>query len=161
MDVARRVRLGNTAVTVTQLGLGTASMGGWPEEQNEADAVAAIQVAWDTGVRYFDTAPLYGYSQAEVWLSRALAGYPRDEYAWLSKAGKILRPLAPGEPDPNRFYKTLETSLRPHDDYTVDGIRRSVIESLERTGLDYYDIVLIHDPQDRIDQVDNRQEEVQ
>ena len=153
MDVGRKVNLGRTDVTVTQLGLGTASMGGWPDEQDEDEAVATVRAAWDAGVRYFDTAPLYGYGQAERLLAAGLQGHPHDEFSVLTKVGKILTPLAPGQKDPNYFYKTHEKSLRPHDDYSPSGVRRSIESSLERMGLERIDIALIHDPQDRVDEV--------
>lgn len=153
MHIGGRARLGATHVEVTRLGLGTASMGGWPEEQSEADAIAAVRASWDAGVRYFDTAPLYGYGQAETFLARGLAGYSHDDYSVLSKVGKLLRPLAPGEADPNVMYKTHERSLRPVDDYSADGVRRAVEASLARLGVERIDIALIHDPQDRVDEV--------
>jgi hypothetical protein len=81
MDVARRVRLGTTDVAVTQLGLGTASMGGWPEEQSEEDAVAAIRAAWDSGVRYFDqnSADFSVHVPDAVWADLKAEGLLPDE----------------------------------------------------------------------------------
>ena len=70
MNPRERIPLGRTAVTVTRFGLGTAPLAGLFEEVDEADALAVIERAWDAGIRFFDTAPLYGHGLAEIRWAR-------------------------------------------------------------------------------------------
>ena len=60
-DPTERRRVGRTAVTVTRLGFGGAPIAGLFTAVSDADATATVRRAWDLGIRYFDTAPLYGY----------------------------------------------------------------------------------------------------
>lgn len=107
-----------------------------PDGQANADALVAA--AWDDGIRYFDTAPMYGGGRSERWMGRALAAYPRDDYVLSSKVGRLVRgdddPPGPGEDPLWRF------------DFSADGIRRSVEESLARLGVDRLDVAFVHDP---------------
>jgi len=148
--------VGRAGVRLTRLGLGTAEIGGLFRPVSDADAAALIDHAWRIGIRYFDTAPLYGYGNAERRLGAALRGRPRDEFVVSSKVGRVLVPaeLVPGGADVDRqadrgvedaFYKGTPP-LRVVFDYTADGIRRSLEASLERLGLERIDIVYIHDP---------------
>src|ERR1700761_8807339 len=145
----KRVRLGRSTLEVTQLGLGTAPLGGLFADVSDADAEATIAQAWSLGVRYFDTAPLYGFGLAEQRLGRFLRAQPRDSYALSTKVGRLLRTddAAPAE---DNHYKGAP-SARPHFDYSYDGVMRSVDESLVRLGLDRIDILLVHDPDDHYD----------
>jgi D-threo-aldose 1-dehydrogenase len=149
MHVGDRVRLGTTDVHVSRLGLGCASLGGWPDRITYDEAARTIEAAWETGVRYFDVAPLYGYGQAERWLGRALRAYPRDEYVILTKVGFLLRP---GDPDEPSMYRMAgRNPLRPVRDDSADGVGASLTESIERLGCERIDIALIHDPEDWMD----------
>ncbi len=145
----KRVQIGRSGLEVTQFGLGTAPLGGLFAEVSEADAAATIAQAWSLGVRYYDTAPLYGFGLAEQRLGRALAAQPRDSYVLSTKVGRLLRAdeASPAEDD---HYKGAPR-LRPHFDYSYDGVMRSVDESLTRLGLDRIDILLVHDPDDHYD----------
>jgi D-threo-aldose 1-dehydrogenase len=157
-DPGERRQLGQTSVAVTRLGLGGAPLGGLFAAVDEDEAEATIDLAWDLGVRYFDTAPLYGYGNSERRMGRALQGRPRDEFVVSSKVGRLIRPEADIPPNAdvdrqvhdgreNAFY--VDTGpVRPVFDYSADGVRRSIDESLERLGLDQIDIVYIHDPDD-------------
>ena len=135
--------LGSTKAVVTRLGLGTGPMGGWPEPVSMDDAKAAISAAWRAGVRYFDTAPLYGYGQSETWLGRALAMRPRSEFTISTKVGRLLR--APGTAPQSDFFQGTGRSARPVFDFSYDGVMRSVEESLGRLNLDHVEVLLIHD----------------
>lgn len=149
MDPVAKATLGTTNVRVTRLGLGTAPLGGWPEPVTESDGLATLAAAWDLGLRYFDTAPFYGYGQSETWIGRVLRERPRDEFSVGTKVGRLLRPADdPGD----TFYLGTGRSERPIWDFSADGVRRSLEESLGRTGLDRFDIVLIHDPDDHLDE---------
>ena len=146
----KTVRLGRSALDVTKLGLGTAPLGGLFAPVSETEAEATIARAWSLGVRYFDTAPLYGFGLAEQRLGRFLCTQPRNDYVISTKVGRLLRAddTAPAEDD---HYKGT-SGARPHFDYSYDGVMRSVDESLTRLGLDRIDILLVHDPDDHYDE---------
>ena len=84
-------KLGRTGVSVTELGLGTAPLGDLFDVNEEDEASALLQKAWDGGIRYFDTSPWYGRGQAEHRVGRALYRRPRDEFVISSKVGRTLR----------------------------------------------------------------------
>lgn len=157
-EPTERVDLGRSGLRVTRLGLGGASIGGLFEAVTDADAVATVEHAWDIGVRLFDVAPLYGYGNAERRFGMALAGRPRAEYVLSTKVGRLVRPIAEIDPgadiDRQRFgdrddaFYVGTGPVRIVFDYSGDGIRRSIEESLERLGVDRIDIALIHDPDD-------------
>lgn len=144
MEVIPRGPLGGRGVEVTWIGLGCGPLGNLFTELSDDDATATVAAAWDAGIRYFDTAPLYGHGLSERRLGRALQAYPRDEFVVSSKVGRLLR--ADPEYDPGIF--RIERGLAPHFSYSRDGVLRSIEESLERLGLDRLDVVLVHDPDD-------------
>jgi D-threo-aldose 1-dehydrogenase len=147
----KRVALGRTGLQVTQLGLGTAPIGGLFQAVSDEQAVATVERAWELGLRFFDTAPLYGHGLSESRLGRALAGKPRDEYVLATKVGRLLRPGSGHDPSQGDIWHGVP-DLTPVRDYTRDGALRSLEESLERLGLDRVDIVHIHDPDDHHDE---------
>jgi D-threo-aldose 1-dehydrogenase len=117
------------------IALGGTGIAEHPGGQRNADVLVAA--AWDDGVRYFDTAPMYGGGLSERLMGRALAAYPRDDLVLSSKVGRLVRgdePVPPGEDPLWRF------------DFSADGIRRSVEESLQRLGVDRLDVAFVHDP---------------
>jgi D-threo-aldose 1-dehydrogenase len=155
-DPTERRRVGLTDLEITLLGLGGASIGGLFTPVADEDALATVDRAWDLGIRYFDTAPLYGYGTSERRIGRALRGRPRDEFVLSTKVGRLIRPSdrIPAGADVDRqelggredaFYASTGT-VRPVFDYSRDGVERSIEESLERLGFDRVDIALIHDP---------------
>ncbi len=155
MHPADRVPFGKTGLSVTRLGLGTAPLGNLFQPVPESEADATIQRAYALGVRFFDTAPLYGSGLAEQRLGRNLAQHPRDEYVLSTKVGRLLRPDAP--PEAGMFYQgepffKNTPPLNPMFDFSYDGVLRSFEESLQRLGLDRVDILLIHDPDEYYEQ---------
>jgi D-threo-aldose 1-dehydrogenase len=130
----------------SRLGLGTAPLAGLFEATDEETARATVDRAWELGIRYFDTAPLYGSGLAERRVGAALRDRPRDEFLLSTKVGRLLRP---GIPD--AVFKDAP-ALAPVFDFSGDGVRRSLEESLERLGLDRVDIALLHDPDDHLDE---------
>jgi len=134
--------LGNSDLRVTVLGLGTGTLGGHrvPVSREAADGI--VQAAWSAGVRYFDTAPFYGFGQACRIVGDALREMPRDEWVLATKVGRLLRPRA----------DTLGDSALRHQmpfdlvfDYSYDGVLRSFEDSLQRLGLAQIDILYAHD----------------
>jgi D-threo-aldose 1-dehydrogenase len=161
-EPTERLPIGQTGLRLTRLGMGLASIGGLFSPVTDDEALATIDRAWELGIRTFDVAPLYGYGLAERRLGRALAGRDRDDFVLSTKVGRLVRSaedLPPGA-DIDRqalgdredaFYARSEP-VRVVFDYSADGIRRSIEESLERLGLGRIDIALIHDPDDHWEQ---------
>ncbi len=144
-------RLGRSQVRVTELSLGGAAIGNLFTEVTDEDACATVDAAWAGGIRTFDTAPHYGLGLSERRLGSALRYRPRDEYVISTKVGRLLRPADPP------YGRDREGFAVPADhrrvfDYSGDGVRRSLEESLRRLGLDRIDIALIHDPDDHGEQ---------
>lgn len=148
MTRMRRRTLGRSEVAVTELGFGGAAIGNLFTEVGDAQARLTVDAAWDAGIRYFDTAPHYGLGLSERRLGEALRGRPRAEYTISTKVGRLLRPArAPFGDDLDNGY-AVQADLRRVWDFSAEGVRRSVEESLERLGLDRVDIVYLHDPDD-------------
>jgi D-threo-aldose 1-dehydrogenase len=138
---------------VTELSFGGAAIGNLFSEVSESDARAAIDAAWDGGIRTFDTAPHYGLGLSERRLGDALRCRPRDEYVISTKVGRILGPVVPGQPvglDTEGFAVAAHRVRR--FDFSADGVRRGLEASLRRLGLDRVDVALIHDPDDHGEQ---------
>jgi D-threo-aldose 1-dehydrogenase len=131
---------------LTELGFGAAQLGNLYRETSDDEAAAAVDAAWQAGVRYFDTAPHYGLGLSERRLGAALTGRPRDEFAVSTKVGRLLvpSPETAGQLDDGGFVVPAET--RRSWDFSRDGILRSLEGSLRRLGLDRVDIVYLHDP---------------
>lgn len=108
-----------------------------------------VEAAWQAGIRFFDTAPLYGHGLAERRLGEVLRTKPRNEFVLATKVGRLLREGAP--PDPSQSYKGVP-AVNPVFDFSYDGVMRSVEESLTRLGLDRVDVLHIHDPDDHFDE---------
>jgi D-threo-aldose 1-dehydrogenase len=157
-DARERRAVGRTGLEVTRLSFGGASIGGLFRPVQDDDAVRVARHAWDLGIRYFDTAPLYGYGASERRIGRALADRPRDDFVLSTKVGRLVY-RADGLPEgadvdrqaigtlEDAFYHRTEP-LRVAFDYSYDGVLRSIDASLARLGLARIDIALIHDPDD-------------
>jgi D-threo-aldose 1-dehydrogenase len=130
---------------VTGLGLGCAPIGNMFAGVSDDDAGATVDAAWEAGIRYFDTAPLYGHGASERRLGRALKTRSRSEYVLATKVGRVLRPAGARRP-PTIFTDVGE--LEPEFDLSHDGIMQSLEDSLARLGTDRIDVVLVHDPDD-------------
>ncbi|WP_334171706.1 aldo/keto reductase [Sinomonas sp.] len=136
-----------TSLALTTLGFGGAPIGNLYREVSDADAIGAVQAAWEHGIRYFDTAPHYGLGLSERRIGEALRGAPRGDYVLSTKVGRLLRPNpSPGGRDTEGF--DVDDGLVRVRDYSRDGVLRSIEESLARLGTDRIDIVYIHDPDD-------------
>ncbi|MEV7883408.1 aldo/keto reductase [Streptomyces sp. NPDC002817] len=142
-----RVPLGRSGATVSRIGLGTAPLAGLFSAVGDEQATATLDAAWAAGVRYFDTAPHYGAGLAERRLGSFLAdtGRPRAEFTVSTKVGRLL---VPGDPALGDEAFHGEQGLVRVRDYSAGGVYRSLAESLERSGLEAFDTVLIHDPDD-------------
>ncbi|MEU9396177.1 aldo/keto reductase [Streptomyces sp. NPDC048324] len=140
-------KIQNTSVVLTGLGFGASAIGNLYRVTPADESTAAIDAAWDAGIRYFDTAPHYGLGLSERRLGAALRSRPRAEYVVSSKVGRLLVPNEhPRGVDTEGF--VVRDDLRRQWDFSRDGVLRSIDETLQRTGLDRLDIVYLHDPDD-------------
>jgi D-threo-aldose 1-dehydrogenase len=130
-------------LSFSRLGFGAAPLGNMHRVLSDAEAEGVVQAAWDAGLRYFDTAPLYGHGLSEMRLGRVLAGKPREDFVISTKVGRLLEPCAPGEEGAG-IYKSVPP-VRGVFDYSYDGVMRSFEASLARLGLDRVDILFVHD----------------
>jgi aryl-alcohol dehydrogenase-like predicted oxidoreductase len=122
--------LGNTGMKVSRLSFGASSLGGVFHPVDEISAIKAVLVAIECGINFFDVAPAYAGTVSERILGKALRGIPRDRYYLSTKVGKYTKPGTYGE-------DTL--------DYSSARIRSSIEESAGRLGVDYFDLIHIHD----------------
>lgn len=135
-------------LAVTRLGLGCAPLGGLFEEVSDEAAIATVDAAWDRGVRFFDTAPLYGSGLSERRVGDALRTRPRNELVLSTKVGRLLEPG--GDADP--MFVGAPAAAAAVFDFSSDGTLRSLEASLTRLGLDRVDVALIHDPDDHYEE---------
>lgn len=135
-------------VPVTRLSLGTAAVGGLYTPVGDAAGIAALEHALDRGIRFYDTAPLYGPVFAERRLGAALANFDDTTIPLSTKVGRVL---VPGSLPPGDVY-VEDSPVVTVFDFSASGIRRSFEGSLERLGRDRIEIVLIHDPDDHFEQ---------
>ena len=137
-------RSGNGGLTFTELGFGTAPFGNLYRAISDADADAILEAAWEGGVRYYDTAPLYGLGLAETRLNRFLRTKPRNEYVLSTKVGRYLLPATDDTRDGIGKWFDVPARREVYD-YSYDGVMRSLEASFERLGVDRIDILYVHD----------------
>jgi len=142
MPVFEKRRIGRTSLEVTVFGLGCATLGASRIDVSREEAQAIVGAAWAAGVSYIDTAPFYGFGQAERCVGDAMRWVPRDQWVLSTKVGRLLRPSP----------TTAQTDGRRHPlpfeavyDYSYDAIMRSFEDSLQRLGLARIDILYVHD----------------
>lgn len=144
MNPTKTRKLGRTEIELTQFGFGAASLGETFALVSEEDAQATLQTLWDHGIRYFDTAPLYGWGLSEHRVGNFLYRKPRHEFVLSTKVGRILRAPAVKEGFKAPWFK----GGLPYDhvfDYSYGGIMRSYEDSLQRLRLNRIDLLAVHD----------------
>jgi D-threo-aldose 1-dehydrogenase len=134
------------AVQLTELGFGASQGGNLYRARSDEEFAAAVDAAWDAGIRYFDTAPHYGIGLSERRLGAALRSRPRHEFVVSTKVGRLLVPSPDTAhlTDPEGF--EVAADHRRVWDFSRDGVLRSLESSLARTGLERIDVVYLHDP---------------
>jgi D-threo-aldose 1-dehydrogenase len=144
MEIRRFEAPSGASLSFTELGCGTAPLGNLYAALPEEQAQDTLDAAWKAGIRYYDTAPLYGLGLAETRLNHFLRGKPRDSYVLSTKVGRLLEVCPPNERTGiGKFFDT--PSRREVYDYSYDGIMRSLETSLERLGVDRVDVIFAHD----------------
>jgi D-threo-aldose 1-dehydrogenase len=136
-------RLPNIDLAITTMGLGCAQMGNLYRLTSYEECQSAFDAAWERGIRYFDTAPHYGHSRAELRLGTMLTDKPRKDYVVSTKVGRLMQPDANMGDEANGFINPLP--FRGVYDYSFDGILRSFEDSQKRLGVIDPDILYIHD----------------
>jgi L-galactose dehydrogenase len=116
--------LGKTGLRLSALSYGASALGSMYRDIDEADGIHAVHTALDNGINYIDVSPFYGLTKAETVLGRALKGIPRDKYYLATKAGRV-------------GWEEF--------DFTEKGIIKSAEESMRRLGVDYLDVLQLHD----------------
>jgi len=144
-DPADTRQLGRVSLRVSLLGFGSGPLGGLIKATDDAAARDALKAAHDAGLRYVDTAPLYGSGLAERRVGDALIDLGRKDFVISTKVGRILKPRRddPATPAPTTFHGALPFNVE--FDYGYDGVMRSFEDSLQRLGTDRVDILLVHD----------------
>lgn len=137
------VSRGGREIPFTALGFGSAPLGNYLRPLSEEDCDATLEAAWDAGMRYFDTAPFYGFGLSEQRIGRLLSKVDRKDYVISTKVGRLFEPCEPEEVNSLFFKDTPQ--LRFYYDYSYDGVMRSYEESLGRLGIDRVDILYVHD----------------
>lgn len=136
-------RIGTTALDVTEISFGGAAIGGLYRACPRDVAMETLQTAWDAGLRYFDTAPFYGFGLSERRFGDFLRYKPRDSYVLSTKVGRLFHPVPEDQVPDHSYVDPLPFAL--DYDYSYDGIMRSVEFSYARLGLNRMDILFVHD----------------
>jgi D-threo-aldose 1-dehydrogenase len=126
-----------------KFGLGGVPLGNEFNKHTDEEAQATLEAAWEVGVRYFDVAPWYGFGLSERRFGHFLHRKNRSDYVLSSKVGKLFKASRH-----NRHADIFPMSDSPNDlviDYTADGVRRSIEDSLQRMGVSHLDVAFVHD----------------
>lgn len=137
-----------SGLRVTTMGLGGTGLGNMYRATDPRVAHETVHAAFDKGLRYFDTAPVYGFGLAESRLGEAIATLPRDQIVISSKVGYDLVPIPADEVKPVLWDEA--PPFRPEFDYSRDAVLRSLEGTLKRLGVDYVDMLAIHDPDEAL-----------
>lgn len=143
MKVSDRRRLRNRDVSFTLMGLGCAQMGNLYRLTPYQESLGAFEAAWDAGIRYFDTAPFYGYTRSERRLGTMVTDRARDDYVLSTKVGRLMLPDNSVGPEEDAFVAPLP--FRPTYDYGYDAILRSFEDSRQRLGMFAPEVLFVHD----------------
>ena len=148
----QKVGMKRVDLELTRLSLGTAPLAGLFKSVDISESDQLIHTALDNRMNYFDTAPLYGHGLAEERLGRIL-GKVSQPFVIQTKVGRVLNWVEKADPVP--WFPDADPHIQPVFDYSADGIRRSLEESLKRLGVDHIDIALMHDAENHIPEAIN------
>ena len=143
MNPDEKRKFGRTRLDVTAFAFGTAPLGNFLHEVDENVAQDMIGRAWDAGVRFYDTAPMYGHGLAELRLGQALRWKNRDDFVLASKVGRVLHPARRADIDFTPWNNAAPNTMA--FDYSYDGTMRAFEDSLQRLALERIDMLFIHD----------------
>lgn len=126
----------------SRFGLGGVAIGNGFASTSDKDADETLRSAWNAGVRYFDTSPFYGFGLSERRFGHFLDEHSPDDYVLSTKVGRVF--TAASDPSQAGIWKD-PSSFKYRYDYSAEGVRRSIEDSLQRLGVSQIDIVFIHD----------------
>lgn len=135
-----------------QLGLGGVAIGTGFENISDEKSHEILKSAWDHGIRYYDTSPWYGLTKSERRFGTFLKEKQREDFIFSTKIGRLFHEVPEADVPPTMWKAPLHYDFKHL--YTADAVKRSIEDSLQRTGLDYIDIVYVHDLSE--DQVGDR-----
>jgi D-threo-aldose 1-dehydrogenase len=137
------------ALLAGPMGFGAAPLGNIFRNIPDEEAAATVDAAWDQGTRYFDTAPLYGAGLSEIRLGKELNKHRRSEYILSTKVGRLILDQVEDVSGRDLGEKgDIFKYGRPNKivyDYTADGAKKSIEDSLKRINVDHVDFVWVHD----------------
>jgi D-threo-aldose 1-dehydrogenase len=147
MLLTDRRSLPRTGLSLPVFGLGGAQIGGLYRASTTAESDDLVACAWENGVRYFDTAPYYGYGRSEHRMGASLCDRARDAFILSTKVGRLIRPNAGGTRNPGADPNGWAEALPFHQvyDYSYDAVMRSVEDSYQRLSIARVDILYVHD----------------
>jgi D-threo-aldose 1-dehydrogenase len=140
--------LARGGLKLTTIGLGGTGLGNMYRAVDPEAAIATVHAAYAKGIRYFDTAPVYGFGLSETRLGQAIRSLPRKDIVISSKVGYDLVAIPPEELKPALWDKP--PAIRADFDYSRDAVMRSIEGTLKRLGVDAVDMLAIHDPDEAI-----------
>ncbi|MGN8114316.1 aldo/keto reductase [Labrys sp. 22185] len=143
MKPSEKRKFGRSNIDVTAFAFGTAPIGNFLREISEQVADEMVQHAWNAGVRFYDTAPMYGHGLSELRLGQALRWKNRDDFVVASKVGRVLRPARRSQIDFAPWVNAAPNVMS--FDYSYDGTMRAFEDSLQRLALERIDMLFIHD----------------
>lgn len=143
MQPSQKRRFGRVDLDVTAFAFGAAPIGNFLREIDEDTARTMVDHAWDAGVRFFDTAPMYGHGLSELRVGAALRWRKREDFVVASKVGRVLKPARRTHIDFAPWTNAAPNTM--HFDYSYDGTMRSLEDSLQRLALEHIDMLFIHD----------------
>lgn len=143
MNPSDKNKFGRVDLEVSAFSFGTAPVGNIFREIDEATSDAMFQSAWEAGIRYYDTAPMYGHGLSELRTGYSLRWKARDDFVLSSKVGRVLKPAPKASIDYAPWTNAGRFAIQ--FDYTYDGTMRSFEDSLQRMNLERMDICFIHD----------------
>lgn len=117
---------------VSAVGFGCWAIGGTWNKVDDYQSICAVNAAFDAGINFFDTAPVYGKGHSEFILGRAIHNLPRDQIVIATKCGL---PWDLNDP----LKKTRK-------DLSRSSIFAEVEQSLKRLDTDYIDLYQVHWP---------------
>lgn len=142
-----KINISDTGLQISRLGLGTAPLAGLFTPVSDSESDELVLATLESGINYFDTAPQYGHGTSEIRLGRILKE-SKKPFVVQTKVGRVLNPTASAD---RELFANANPHLEPIFDYSSEGIKRSIEESLQRLGLDHIDIALLHDPDEYLD----------
>lgn len=136
-------KLGRIDLEVTEMSFGAAPIGNIFRTISEENSRHMMDFAWESGIRCYDTAPMYGHGLSEARVGESLRWKNRDDYVLITKVGRVLHPQKRSEIDFTPWVDGLPFEMQ--FDYSYDGVMRAFEDSHQRLGLERIDVAFIHD----------------